>query len=670
MIASPTAPMPARSTTAPALPNATMLTRLHAWSASWADEPVIHLPELPDDLVAALPGAIEQAQRDLEAGDPADVLAALTTLASRRGFELPDGAALEMDVALLASWPRDLFQRAFQRVWEEFAYRRLPEVADFRKYIEAELTERQQQFARLTTFQLKLETVQRRRQWDAAAREKHRRDKQRETNALRGALGRGAAVDVTRKQEMAEEPSYRDSALDQPDLDNRVEPVVAQGSRHAAVERPTERVGQPHQELQTGTPISLKHNKRVGATGNGDGSGVELSRGQRPRQAEAVLSRVELGGKDDLAGECTVIRTAGGNQADQNGQGPGGAANDSGDTCLGTGAARRKDPSRSERPTPIGLGNTGAGSPVGEPYLDPDTQLGRGGTKIPHIGGRRGNGESDRKGAVGKAKAVQGVEDDRDACLRFGLVPQDQRVVIPPDRAGGPANVDADRGPDRNDRCGSVHHERHGARARGDARHNSRRHRHRVCVVRHSDNHPAFGTRQSGCCDGLFARTTEPGGHPMGRPPWPKRAGWFRVSGWNGHRPRLHPFDLLLRAYRRPESGSERARLRQYRISRNPHALGRSTRSSRWSAYNIGEGPTPASGCRRSFASPWLIRLLRTMDGHAVNDGTRPALAVSTLPWRVGKRSTSRAKSLCAIFSAPPDLTRVHRTPVLLARNV
>jgi hypothetical protein len=249
MIASPTAPMPvpmpARLITAPALPNATMLTRLHAWSASWADEPVIHLPELPDDLVAALPGAIEQAQRDLEAGDPADVLAALTTLASRRGFELPDGAALEMDVALLASWPRDLFQRAFQRVWEEFAYRRLPEVADFRKYIEAELTERQQRLARLTMLRLKVETVQRRRQWDAAAREKHRQDKERETNALHGALGRDAAVDVTQKQRTAEEPSCGDSALHQPDLDNRVEPDVAQGSRHAVVERPHRRTHRP-----------------------------------------------------------------------------------------------------------------------------------------------------------------------------------------------------------------------------------------------------------------------------------------------------------------------------------------------------------------------------------------------------------------------------------------
>ena len=44
----------------PALPSATRSARLHAWSESWADEPLPHLPDLPPDLAAALPEAIGQ----------------------------------------------------------------------------------------------------------------------------------------------------------------------------------------------------------------------------------------------------------------------------------------------------------------------------------------------------------------------------------------------------------------------------------------------------------------------------------------------------------------------------------------------------------------------------------------------------------------------------------
>ncbi|EWY37814.1 hypothetical protein N825_09540 [Skermanella stibiiresistens SB22] len=125
---------------------------------------------MPAEIVEALPGAIARARDDLAAGDPAEVLAALTTLASRRGFPLPDDLALELDVEVMAGWPRDLWRRAFRAVWEQFAYRRLPEVADFRRHIAEDLEERRARLDRLDSLRLKLETVRLKRQWDEEAR--------------------------------------------------------------------------------------------------------------------------------------------------------------------------------------------------------------------------------------------------------------------------------------------------------------------------------------------------------------------------------------------------------------------------------------------------------------------------------------------------------------------
>ena len=170
---------PAHAHPAPALPNATQLTRLLAWSESWADEPLPHLPDIPPDLVAALPVAVAQARHDLTPGDPGEILAGLTTLASRRGLPLPDGIALEMDVEVMATWPMDLWRKAFTGIWERFAYRRMPEVADFRRVIEADLAERKARLDRLESFRLKLETIRMRKMWDE---ETVRKNRQREQN--------------------------------------------------------------------------------------------------------------------------------------------------------------------------------------------------------------------------------------------------------------------------------------------------------------------------------------------------------------------------------------------------------------------------------------------------------------------------------------------------------
>ena len=63
----------------------------------------MHLPYIPQDVLDDLPLAIHLAERDLEPGDPEEVLAALSEFATRRKFELPDGPGLAMDVELLAA---------------------------------------------------------------------------------------------------------------------------------------------------------------------------------------------------------------------------------------------------------------------------------------------------------------------------------------------------------------------------------------------------------------------------------------------------------------------------------------------------------------------------------------------------------------------------------------
>jgi hypothetical protein len=140
------------------------------------EEPAITLPDIPDEVVKALPDAIEEARLALAPGDPAEVLRALTTLCSRKGLPVPDDIALEMDTEVMSAWPRDLWIKAFRSVWEEFSYRRIPEVADFRKHIEADLNERKAKLARLDTLRLKLETARLRKQWDEEAKARRERE--------------------------------------------------------------------------------------------------------------------------------------------------------------------------------------------------------------------------------------------------------------------------------------------------------------------------------------------------------------------------------------------------------------------------------------------------------------------------------------------------------------
>ena len=151
-----------------------------AFAESWHDEASIFLPDRLDEIEAGLPGAIIRAESDLVPSHPGEVIASLQALADRRGFDLPTGIAFEMDVEVMACWPKDLFQKAFRMVWERFAYRRLPEVADFFRYIELDLAERRERLTRLRGLELRLKTVRQRRRWDEEARARHAAAKERE----------------------------------------------------------------------------------------------------------------------------------------------------------------------------------------------------------------------------------------------------------------------------------------------------------------------------------------------------------------------------------------------------------------------------------------------------------------------------------------------------------
>ena len=86
--------------------------------------------------------------------------------------------ALEMDVEVMAAWPTDLWRKAFSGIWEQFAYRRMPEVADFRRVIEADLAERRARLDRLEALRLKLETIRLKKMWDEEAARRYRQREQ------------------------------------------------------------------------------------------------------------------------------------------------------------------------------------------------------------------------------------------------------------------------------------------------------------------------------------------------------------------------------------------------------------------------------------------------------------------------------------------------------------
>jgi hypothetical protein len=117
---------------------------------------------------AQVDAVLRAAQLDMEKGaDQAAIREFLMLFAERRNLPVPSSFALNLDTATMARWPRDLFAKAAQMVWERFAEMRLPNPPDFLAFIADELAERREEIASLHTLQKRLETIAR---WGGAAR--------------------------------------------------------------------------------------------------------------------------------------------------------------------------------------------------------------------------------------------------------------------------------------------------------------------------------------------------------------------------------------------------------------------------------------------------------------------------------------------------------------------
>jgi hypothetical protein len=121
-----------------------------------ADEDVVHREEDFLALAERADAALAE-MRAMEApADPQEVVKFMASLAERRGFNLPSPTALAMDArAVAARIPADLLPLALERIWGDFAYRRLPEPPDFAKAVEAELRDRREAAAKVHTVALK-----------------------------------------------------------------------------------------------------------------------------------------------------------------------------------------------------------------------------------------------------------------------------------------------------------------------------------------------------------------------------------------------------------------------------------------------------------------------------------------------------------------------------------
>ena len=101
---------------------------------------------------------------------------------------------------VMSEWPRDLFRRAFLGIWENFAYRRMPEVGDFRAFIGDALAERRNRLAKLESMRLRLKTLELREQWDTQSRERHARRETVKSMVVEDAMARRKRVDPTLHQ--------------------------------------------------------------------------------------------------------------------------------------------------------------------------------------------------------------------------------------------------------------------------------------------------------------------------------------------------------------------------------------------------------------------------------------------------------------------------------------
>jgi hypothetical protein len=157
---------------------ARQILTVEAIAASLAGEPVLHMDEgRLTTAAAALPSAVAHMRRELVPASEEEVKEALELLAERLELRLPRAIALDLDMQIMARWPRQLFQQAFAQIWQTWTYRRFPGVGDFRACIEAELAELEGRVAQLKELELKLDTAALRERWDREARERHATEK-------------------------------------------------------------------------------------------------------------------------------------------------------------------------------------------------------------------------------------------------------------------------------------------------------------------------------------------------------------------------------------------------------------------------------------------------------------------------------------------------------------
>jgi hypothetical protein len=121
----------------------------------WRDDPGSPLPEDSASLKRLLRGAeqaLAEAENGLLPGSAGTVAEFIRIFAERRGLAMPAGAGLELDIEIMSSWPTDLFRKAARGVWEDFTFRRMPEVPDFKRYIAEDLRSRTQEIRTLREF--------------------------------------------------------------------------------------------------------------------------------------------------------------------------------------------------------------------------------------------------------------------------------------------------------------------------------------------------------------------------------------------------------------------------------------------------------------------------------------------------------------------------------------
>src|SRR5688500_8919306 len=96
---------------------ARQMLAVEAIAASFAGEPMLHMDEgRLATVAAALPSAVERVHRELVPSSEEEVKEALELLAERLDLRLPRAIALDLDVQIMARWPRRLFRQAFAQI--------------------------------------------------------------------------------------------------------------------------------------------------------------------------------------------------------------------------------------------------------------------------------------------------------------------------------------------------------------------------------------------------------------------------------------------------------------------------------------------------------------------------------------------------------------------------